>query len=427
MMTDIRNPRVIRINVRTAWSWLQTISTALLDTIAIALSWTIAQKISTVDSYLIIKLDQEQLSFLWLIIPINLCIMMASGIYNSQERSGSYTNLFKAICLAQITVLLVIFLLGVELLISRLTFVLAWGLTLILVCSEKILLDLVTTKIENRFSFFGRRVLLLGTTEDTLKAKQLIDLTKTYKIQNIVNLSICQNRQEWIKVLNRTEGYKFDEIFLCSWEEVKNPISLSWELKSAGINWRVLAVNLKLPKQWSQMTMLEGMPTVRFDSSVLVGIDFWCKRIFDLTISCLLLAILALPMLLIAILIKLDSPGCIFYKQNRVGLKGQHFQIWKFRTMVENANELQKNLEAKNEIKGGILFKIKDDPRITKIGRFLRCYSLDEIPQLINILRGEMSLVGPRPLPLRDIAKLSSYHLVRHEVLPGITGLYFWT
>ncbi|PSB08075.1 hypothetical protein C7B62_17895 [Pleurocapsa sp. CCALA 161] len=420
---DIRDPKVIGINARKAWSWLQAISTALLDIIAIALAWTIAQKFSTVDSYLVIESLQEELNILWLIVPINFCIMVASGIYEDNE-SSSYSNLLKAICLGQITVLLVIFLSGMEFSISRWTFILGWGLTIVLVCSEKIVGDLATIQIKSRFDFWGRRILLLGTKEDTIKAKQLIDLTKAYKIQTIVDLSICQNRQEWIKILNQTEGYQFDEIFLCSWEKVKNPISLSWELKSAGINWRVLAVNLKLPRQWSQMTMLGEMPTVRFGSSAIVGIDFWCKRIFDLSVSGLLLATLALPMLLIAVVVKLDSPGCIFYKQDRVGLRGQHFQVWKFRTMVENANELQKTLEIKNEIKGGILFKIKDDPRITKIGKFLRRHSLDELPQLINVLRGEMSLVGPRPLPLRDVARLSPCQLLRHEVLPGITGLW---
>jgi lipopolysaccharide/colanic/teichoic acid biosynthesis glycosyltransferase len=92
--------------------------------------------------------------------------------------------------------------------------------------------------------------------------------------------------------------------------------------------------------------------------------------------------------------------------------------------MVANASQLQKELEAKNEVKGGVLFKMKNDPRITRVGKFLRRYSLDELPQLINVVRGEMSLVGPRPLPLRDVERFSEHYLIRHEILPGITGLW---
>jgi lipopolysaccharide/colanic/teichoic acid biosynthesis glycosyltransferase len=92
--------------------------------------------------------------------------------------------------------------------------------------------------------------------------------------------------------------------------------------------------------------------------------------------------------------------------------------------MVMNADRMQKDLETSNEMKDGVLFKIKNDPRITPIGRFLRQYSLDELPQLFNVVRGEMSLVGPRPLPLRDVEKFAKHHFIRHEVLPGITGLW---
>jgi exopolysaccharide biosynthesis polyprenyl glycosylphosphotransferase len=170
--------------------------------------------------------------------------------------------------------------------------------------------------------------------------------------------------------------------------------------------------------------MIGNMPTFRFHAPAIIGADFWLKRIFDIVISSILLALLSLPMLLISWLIKLDSPGAVFYKQTRIGLKGRQFEIWKFRTMVENASALQKDLEANNEIKGGILFKIQDDPRITKLGKFLRRYSLDELPQLFNVLRGEMSLVGPRPLPIRDVSKFAPEHFLRQEVLPGITGLW---
>ena len=424
LVTDIRAPKVFKIDVGKALSWLRIIFFVLLDGLAIALAWTTAKKIGTpVDSYFILKPNQEELGFLWSIVPINLCVMAASGIYATGTKTNSYVKLLKAICLAQITVLLVIFLLQPGLWISRSAFLLAWGLTIAFISSEKVLLQMVIFSFQSRFTYFKRKVLLLGTAEDTSKAKQLIDLTKTFKIQGTADLSICRN-QEWKKFLHRSSKHKFDEIFLCSWEKVESPILLLWDLKSAGINWRILPVNLKLPNHWSEIAMLEGIPTIRFYSSTIVGADFWCKRAFDLVVSIFLLVVLALPMLLIAILIKLDSPGAIFYKQCRVGLKGQHFKVWKFRTMVENASELQKTLETKNEIKGGILFKIKDDPRITKIGKFLRRYSLDELPQLINVLRREMSLVGPRPLPLRDVAKLAPYHLLRHEVLPGITGLW---
>jgi lipopolysaccharide/colanic/teichoic acid biosynthesis glycosyltransferase len=129
-------------------------------------------------------------------------------------------------------------------------------------------------------------------------------------------------------------------------------------------------------------------------------------------------------MLIIALLIRIDSPGDVFYRQTRVGLKGNHFKVWKFRTMVQNASQLQQQLEARNEVDGGVLFKMKNDPRITRIGKILRKYSLDELPQIFNVLRGEMSLVGPRPLPVRDVQKFSHRHFIRQEVLPGITGLW---
>jgi lipopolysaccharide/colanic/teichoic acid biosynthesis glycosyltransferase len=126
----------------------------------------------------------------------------------------------------------------------------------------------------------------------------------------------------------------------------------------------------------------------------------------------------------VAIAIQLSSPGSIFFRQERVGLHGKVFQMWKFRTMIPDAEARQAQLETQNQISDGIMFKIKNDPRIISIGHFLRKTSLDELPQLFNILLGEMSLVGPRPLPIRDVAKMESWHHIRHQVLPGITGLW---
>jgi lipopolysaccharide/colanic/teichoic acid biosynthesis glycosyltransferase len=151
---------------------------------------------------------------------------------------------------------------------------------------------------------------------------------------------------------------------------------------------------------------------------------FLIKRGADIFFSALVLLVLTLPILVIMMLIKFDSPGSIFFTQQRIGLGKKQFKLFKFRTMVENASSLQSCLEKENEIEGGVLFKIKEDPRITRVGKFLRRYSIDELPQLVNVLKGDMSIVGPRPLTIRDFSRLSPNQYHRHDVLPGITGLW---
>jgi exopolysaccharide biosynthesis polyprenyl glycosylphosphotransferase len=167
----------------------------------------------------------------------------------------------------------------------------------------------------------------------------------------------------------------------------------------------------------------QGVPLFELRPPVFIGADWFVKRGFDLVVSALV-AIVGLPLwALIALAIKLDSPGPIFYHDGRIGLNEQGFGMIKFRTMRADAEAQQEELERRNEAEGA-LFKIKDDPRITRVGRFLRRFSLDEIPQVLNVLRGEMSLVGPRPLPVRDYELLEPWHRKRYLVLPGMTGLW---
>ena len=128
-------------------------------------------------------------------------------------------------------------------------------------------------------------------------------------------------------------------------------------------------------------------------------------------------------LLAIAIAVKLSSRGPVIYRSVRPGMAGKPFRCFKFRTMREHADQIQDDLESLNE-KSGALFKIRHDPRLTTVGRFLRRFSLDELPQLVNVVRGEMSLVGPRPLPMRDFERLEEWHKKRYLVLPGITGLW---
>ena len=156
---------------------------------------------------------------------------------------------------------------------------------------------------------------------------------------------------------------------------------------------------------------------------VFEGIDYALKRTFDLVLSTIGLLLLAPVLLVIAAAVRLSSRGPVIYRSVRPGIGGKPFDCFKFRTMRRQADQLQADLESLNE-QSGALFKIRRDPRLTKVGRFLRRYSLDELPQLVNVVRGEMSLVGPRPLPLRDYERLDEWHRKRYLVMPGITGLW---
>jgi exopolysaccharide biosynthesis polyprenyl glycosylphosphotransferase len=165
---------------------------------------------------------------------------------------------------------------------------------------------------------------------------------------------------------------------------------------------------------------------LRISRYLTLGLPYAIKRAMDLLGALLGLMLLAPVMLAIAFLIRLDSTGPVLFRQRRRGYRGRLFWVLKFRTMVVDAEQRLKDLEKANESAGGVLFKLRDDPRVTPLGRFLRKSSLDELPQLINILRGEMSLVGPRPLQLRDSEKLQSLdpegYVRRLQVMPGLTG-----
>jgi len=173
-----------------------------------------------------------------------------------------------------------------------------------------------------------------------------------------------------------------------------------------------------------QVDTIDGVPVVTIRSGPEDGWQLVLKRVIDFIGSTLLLLLLAPFLLLVALLIRLDSPGPVLFRQERVGLNRRRFQLIKFRTMVQEADKKQELFESLNEADGPV-FKIKNDPRVTRLGRFLRQFSIDELPQLINVLKGEMSLVGPRPLPLRDVKLIDAqWHKRRFSVKPGLTCLW---
>jgi exopolysaccharide biosynthesis polyprenyl glycosylphosphotransferase len=167
----------------------------------------------------------------------------------------------------------------------------------------------------------------------------------------------------------------------------------------------------------------QSVPLFELGPPVFEGVDFALKRTFDIIGSTVMLSLLSPLLLAISIAVWSSSRGPVLFRSVRRGIAQRPFECLKFRTMHTDAEEQQADLEELNEASGA-LFKIRDDPRLTAVGRILRRFSLDELPQLVNVLRGEMSLVGPRPLPERDFDMLEDWHRKRYLVLPGITGLW---
>jgi exopolysaccharide biosynthesis polyprenyl glycosylphosphotransferase len=203
--------------------------------------------------------------------------------------------------------------------------------------------------------------------------------------------------------------------------EAGEMLNLVRTLKAVGVRVSVLPRLLEVVGSSVEFDDLHGVTVMGVRRFELTRSSAVVKRAFDLFGASLGLLVTAPFLLAIAVAIKLDSRGPVFFRQLRVGQHGERFHIFKFRTMVENAEALKDSLRDRNEAQEG-LFKIADDPRVTRVGSFLRKSALDELPQLFNILKGEMSLVGPRPLVIEEDQRIEGWHRRRLELTPGMTG-----
>jgi exopolysaccharide biosynthesis polyprenyl glycosylphosphotransferase len=197
-----------------------------------------------------------------------------------------------------------------------------------------------------------------------------------------------------------------------------------WECQQQGVIVRGLTSLFDVQQRRITSGELEMAHVLTYSSNLCEGTPLVFKRLIDVIGASVLLILLAPILLIVGIMVRLESPGPALFVQERVGLNKRKFRMFKFRTMVADAEKLQLSLEALNEADGPV-FKIKRDPRITRIGKYLRKASVDELPQLLNVLRGEMSLVGPRPLPMRDYQGFTDFWLHRRfSVRPGLTCLW---
>ncbi|WP_197382496.1 sugar transferase [Mycolicibacterium mengxianglii] len=199
---------------------------------------------------------------------------------------------------------------------------------------------------------------------------------------------------------------------------------LSWELEKLDVDLLVAPGVVDVAGPRLQMRPVAGLPLIHVEKPQYHGAKRFEKRLFDIAFSSAVL-LCGLPILLaVAIAIKLTSKGPIFYRSERIGINGQAFEMIKFRTMVEDADKMVDELVAMNDSDGGVLFKMKSDPRVTRVGAFLRKFSIDELPQFINVLKRDMSVVGPRPPLAREVKSYDDYAKKRLLVKPGITGLW---
>jgi len=185
---------------------------------------------------------------------------------------------------------------------------------------------------------------------------------------------------------------------------------------------RIVAEHFDLPNRRVRLDYIGFMPLITYVEEGPHASEHFIKRLLDVVASGLLLILLFPLMVILVLLIKVDSSGPVFYISKRCGKKGRIFDFYKFRSMIEDADRYKEKLKLKSEVKGPI-FKMKTDPRITRLGRFLRKYSLDELPQLINVIKGDMSLVGTRPFPVEETERIENKYITRLNIKPGITGL----
>jgi len=220
------------------------------------------------------------------------------------------------------------------------------------------------------------------------------------------------------------EAHRVDEIIIADADFPEHVLlELVDSAHERGVRVRIAPSTMEVLVHRAEFVPGQSVPLFELRPPVFEGLDFVLKRSFDVTLATLGMVILSPLLFVIAVAIRVTSRGPVLYRSMRPGMGGVPFACLKFRTMIVGADRSQPDLEPHNEASGA-LFKMREDPRLTAVGRALRRFSLDELPQLINVLRGQMSLVGPRPLPQRDFDRLEDWHKKRYMVMPGMTGLW---
>jgi exopolysaccharide biosynthesis polyprenyl glycosylphosphotransferase len=289
----------------------------------------------------------------------------------------------------------------------------------------------VVTRDVLRLAGARRRAVLVGEGDRLAELRRSLGSARNGIEYHFVGAVAPEGDAPGLRVLGSLEALPLvlgeedvDEVIVAdSGYDERDLLELVEQAHRAGVKVRIAPRTTELLLQHAEFIPGQGAPLFELRPPVLLGWEWALKRGFDIAVSSLVIGVGAPLWLAIAAAIKATSAGPIFFRDRRIGLGEQEFGMMKFRTMYADASERQAALEVANEASGP-LFKIKDDPRVTPVGRVLRRFSIDELPQVLNVLWGDMSLVGPRPLPIRDYEQLQPWHRKRYLVLPGMTGLW---
>ena len=364
--------------------------------------------------------------YLWLyllIIPGTMLLLRALGFYNRPllfSRRETAWVLSHAVTIAVLAVVSVLFLRKQEL--ARSVIFLFGGFSFLLVMvKEELLLSWLQSKLGQEQ--MNRRLVLIGAPEDTAQIASDLDAKARGTVEILARLDL--NQTSWERLVELLHERSANGVILSArhtyFEHVEKVIELC-ELE--GVEVWLLADFFKTRISQTSVDDFLGRPTVVFRSAPEASWQGVAKQLLDFVGALALLAVCSVPLLLVSLAVRLTSRGPVFFRQQRSGLNGRPFTMLKFRTMVSDAEQLQAELASFNEMDGPV-FKVTNDPRVTALGRFLRKWSIDELPQLWNVLRFEMSLVGPRPLPVDEIRRINDpAHRRRLSVKPGLTCLW---
>lgn len=375
---------------------------------------------------------KEYLIIVLAIAPLFLLVYALEGLYNIRATRKFWKEslkVFTATSIGLVIIIVAIFLKR-EWFSSRFVILAAWGLAVFYVAAARYLIQLVQKWLLRNRSVGVHRILLIGRNGKIDLISRIIRQNKNlgYKVIDKIDTA----HLKVIKNIKQERG--IDEIILCE-PSITDDEQEKLVDYCAIHNITYKYVPTTLQTSQFEIGVLNGEPLIEVKHTPLDGWGRIAKRTFDIIASVLGIIITSPVMLVTAIAIKLDSEGAVIYKNERVGNDGQKFFVYKFRYMkwencvtrdnpdLEKALKLEKELIEKQSVRKGPLYKIKSDPRKTRVGSFIEKYSIDELPQLFNVLFGSMSLVGPRPHQKREVEKYMEYHRRLLTIKPGVTGL----